>query len=218
MGYWALGTLVAAFVLLLGMAAAYSPDKLPVQSMHSPTMVIPGVGSGFYIGDGKVVTARHVTRALARRAALEGDAPIEIMDEDGNKYEAVVLWENDEYDIAVLQLKGPTPTAEHAARLTCRMPIVGEPVTLEGNPLDFHFVQTRGSVASAVHIGGTFPMWHEWFFADLTSLPGNSGGPVYEQHGKVIGILVGGLVKTGVPIHMSIVVPAGVLCRLMGRV
>lgn len=201
----------AVFLAFVVLAGTLTPHHLPTVAMHSPTMVIPGVGSGFYIGNGKIVTAAHVARHLH-----DGDK--KAVDEDGHEYEVVVLWEDEEYDIAVLQVKGAEPPREHIAELSCRMPIVGEKITIEGNPLDFHFVRTDGTVASIVHLGGTFPMWHEWFFGDITALPGNSGGPVYEQHGRVIGVLVGALVKNGVPVHVSIIVPAGVVCRLLGRV
>ena len=51
-------------------------------------------------------------------------------------------------------------------------------------------------------------------FLDMAAFYGSSGGPVYDQHGNVIGLLVGGLDGAG---GMTWAIPGKHICHLMGR-
>lgn len=166
-----------------------------------------GLGSGVSIGNGFIVTAAHVV----------GDAKeVGIKERDGVETTADVLWVNRVYDIALLR----SPLKIPAADLSCRTARVGDAITAIGNPLGLEFISTAGKIAGeARQFGDT---WKSAFVTDLTVIMGNSGGPAFDEYGKLIGIVVGVL---GVPVGegksylgLSTVVPSSVVCSLLGRV
>ena len=69
-------------------------------------------GSGFVLDDaGHVITNNHVVEQAA-----EDDGPIEIVDQDGNRYDATVVGRSPVYDLAVLYVRGGQGAAARRAR------------------------------------------------------------------------------------------------------
>lgn len=160
-----------------------------------------GHGSGFYIGDGYVVTAAHV---------VAGEASIKVRTESGEARSAKVVVFDDLDDLAILRVN-PVGVALGTAALDCRPPVVGEEVYTRGNPTILDFVNTYGRVAGPPR---EVASWRTVWIADMTILPGNSGGPVFDSDHEVIGVAVGMLVVAGAPVSVAIVVPATTVCRL----
>jgi serine protease Do len=134
-----------------------------------------GHGSGVIVKpDGIVVTNAHV-------AAF---APIHIGLWDGTRAEASVIRRDVGRDIAVLRLsKSGLPSAMLADSDRVR---VGQLVVAIGNPLGFMGALTTGIVHSIGPVPGLGPM--KWIQSDVRLAPGNSGGPLANEHGYVIGI------------------------------
>jgi S1-C subfamily serine protease len=65
---------------------------------------------------------------------------------------------------------------------------VGEEVWVVGNPLGLQFIVSKGIVSRTDVTTDSFPIEH--FVTDAVVLPGNSGGPCYNSHGNLIGIVV----------------------------
>ncbi len=156
-----------------------------------------GLGSGFVFDRrGWVATNYHVLEEAVRADAIFPD---------GNRYPIqgyVALWR--EADLAVVQL-GKIPPNLRVVRLSNESnPKAGSSVFAIGHPHGYEFRVTRGivnsvtttdrlppdireSVAENRSHGGTLPN-HRWILHDADIEPGNSGGPLFNNQGEVIGI------------------------------
>lgn len=162
-------------------AAELSAPQAPA---HSTVFVDVGdaLGSGVYIGHNEVITAAHVVEDM------KPDAVILVHDDAGHEYEADVAWLDHDHDIAELKLKGVVKTPK--SRMSCSVPTTGDDIEIIGNPLGIQFVHTWGRVARAQIASDRFTDWKSIFLMDASIAPGNSGGPVFDMFGRVIGIAV----------------------------
>lgn len=143
----------------------------------------PGGGSGvIWRPDGLVVTNAHV--------AAGPQATVQLW--DGSRVPATVTAADPQRDLAALKLEArelPAATIGDSDRLR-----VGELVLAVGNPLGFIGALSAG----VVHAIGPLPgvSARTWVQADVRLAPGNSGGPLADASGRVIGIntmVAGGL-------------------------
>jgi serine protease Do len=151
----------------------------PVTSEATVVKVLVGEGhgSGVNIGEGKILTAAHVV----------GDGKTaKIKTSDGKELDASVVWSNKDYDVAMLQ--SDPLTLGRGSALDCREPVVGELIQSAGNPIMLEFVSSFGRVAGGIREEGP---WKTVFITNLTTAPGQSGGPVFDKNSNVIGIAVG---------------------------
>jgi serine protease Do len=157
-------------------------------------------GSGFILtSDGYILTNYHVIEY-----AVQGNYKISVMLYDGTAYTATVVgYENDESDLAVLKIDatGLNPvTLGNSDDMR-----VGDTVYAVGNPLgELAYTMTRGMVSALDRdissqdetTGETKTVNMFQFDAAVNS--GNSGGPVYNEFGEVIGIVTAKYSSTGV--------------------
>ena len=143
----------------------------------------PGGGSGvIWQPDGLIITNAHVARGP--------QATVELA--DGRKFAAVVTARDERRDLAALQVEAtdlPAAVIGDADALR-----VGSLVLAVGNPLGLTGALTTGVVYAAASPDG--PRGHGWVQADVRLAPGNSGGPLADAAGRVIGInsmIAGGL-------------------------
>lgn len=132
-----------------------------------------GGGSGVVIGDGRVITNAHV---LSRAASS-----IQVEPWNGKTAPASCLKVDLRRDLALLSAPGleasPAPLGD-STRLRA-----GTPVFAVGNPFGFVGAVSSGIVHGVGPLGGL-----AWILADLRLAPGNSGGPLADFHGHVLGI------------------------------
>ena len=152
-------------------------------------------GSGFIVSpDGYILTNYHVIEY-----AYKGNYAITVMLHDGTRYEASIVGVEDCNDIAVLKIdaSGLDPvTFGDSDKLS-----VGDDVYAVGNPLgELEFSMTTGHV-SALDRRITTDESSEainMFQIDAAVNSGNSGGPVYNANGEVVGIVTAKYSDTGV--------------------
>jgi serine protease Do len=129
-----------------------------------------GHGSGLIVGpDGTVITNAHVA---TRRHAL-------LRLQDGRETRAELVARSERLDLAAL--KADVRGAEPAVFRDSRTLQPGEIVVAVGNPLDLVGALTVGVIHQADPRGRRVS-------ADLRLLPGNSGGPLADASGNVVGI------------------------------
>ncbi|MBS3070872.1 trypsin-like peptidase domain-containing protein [Candidatus Pacearchaeota archaeon] len=137
-------------------------------------------GSGFIIsGDGYVVTNAHV---LADDSGYLASS-ITVITYDQAKRDAEFIGYDGLFDVALLKIPGNYPTLELADSDKVQ---IGEKVIAIGNPLGLQFSVSEG-IVSAVNREGTNEIG-AYIQTDAALNPGNSGGPLINKEGKVIGI------------------------------
>lgn len=151
-------------------------------------------GSGFVIDeDGYILTNYHVVET-----AYEGDYDVSVVMYDGTEYSAEIVGFDEDTDLAVLKIdaSGLTP-AELGDSETLT---VGQVVYTVGNPLgELSYTMTSGIVSARDRaITTEANVTVNMFQIDAAVNEGNSGGPVYNSQGQVIGIVTAKYASTGV--------------------
>jgi len=132
-------------------------------------------GTGFLItNDGYVVTNSHV---------LLGASFANIYTYENEMYSAELIGYNTLMDIVLLKVQGSFSSLTFGNSDKVK---VGEKVLAIGNPLGLSFTATEG-IISAVHREGVNELPY-YLQTDVSLNPGNSGGPLIDTNGKVIGI------------------------------
>lgn len=144
--------------------------------------VVPGTGSGFIVSpDGHIVTNYHV---------IESSRKIEVTLTDGRKLRAQVIGGSKESDVAVIKVNAKNlPTAQLGDSSKLRP---GDWVIAIGNPYGFDHTVTAGIVSAlgrSIDDGaGNTLATGDLIQTDAAINKGNSGGPLIDMQGKVIGI------------------------------
>ncbi len=133
------------------------------------------MGSGFFIAaDGYVVTNQHV---------IAGAQKIVVLTYDKKTIPAVVMGSDFVRDVALLKIQGNYDALPLADSDSLQ---VGKKVVAIGNPLGLSFTVTEG-IISALHRKGPSGL-EEYIQTDVSLNPGNSGGPLIDTSGHVIGL------------------------------
>ena len=176
--------LLGLSVPVLGTAAcaarsAAGPNFVPLVARVSPSVVAIGsgaqtIGSGFVVRPNLVVTAAHVAQAA-------GAGPV-VTSQTG-KQTARVLGTREEDDLAVLELvQVLTPL-----KLATDPPRVGEWIVVMGNPFGAGTTATAGIVSAAPGAITATAQLARQIQINASVNPGNSGGPVCNLNGEVVG-------------------------------
>jgi serine protease Do len=155
-----------------------------------------GQGSGMIVKPhGVIVTNAHV-------AASE---PIQVQMWDGTTEQAELTKRDAARDIAILRIaRSSLPAATLANSDRAR---VGELVVAVGNPMGFIGALTTG----VVHAIGRVPALgaRKWIQSDVRLAPGNSGGPLADAQGRVVGM------NTMVAAGMGLAIPSNAILRCL---
>jgi len=142
-----------------------------------------GTGSGVIIGqDGLILTAAHVTDAITEHAL---NKEVVVILADGRRVKGEVLGANRSFDSAMVRIIGEEkqewPAAEIGRSDTTRK---GDWVLALGQPGGFDQGRTPPVRAGRVWGRDNFGA----FFTDCTLIGGDSGGPLFDLEGKLVGI------------------------------
>ena len=155
-----------------------------------------GQGSGFIVkSDGVIVTNAHVV----------GGSGLTVQLWDGSSYPATLQARNARRDLAVLSIPATNLTPVTLANSDHLR--VGELVIAVGNPLGFMGAVTTGIVHAIGRRPGLGPT--KWVQADVQLAPGNSGGPLANAQGHVVGV------NTMVAAGLGLAVPANAVARVL---
>jgi serine protease Do len=171
--------------------AIHGFGEIAEQLRRSTVLVLPGQrgnGSGvIWSTDGVIVTNAHVARGSQMRVQLW----------DGREFDATLVSRDPSRDLAELRISAANLPAAAVADSALVRP--GELAIAIGNPLGFVGALTTGVVHA---VGPLRPFGSQpWVQADVRLAPGNSGGPLADASGRIIGIntMVAGRLALAVP-------------------
>lgn len=162
-----------------GQVAGYrsQPDSAPSQQTE-PKEAHQATGSCFAVSEDEVITSHHV---------VAGASKITVKFQSGNARSAQVSQQSQSTDLAVLKIQGSTPAYLSLAKP--RSLQVGQEIFTIGYPvaavLGHEPKFTEGSVSALSGVGGDAT----FFQMSVPIQPGNSGGPVMNFEGQVVGIV-----------------------------
>lgn len=145
-----------------------------------------GSGSGvIWNHDGTIITNAHVASG----------SRVEVTLWDGREFTAEVSARNSRRDLAALRISARNLAVATTADSSRVRP--GEIAIAVGNPLGFLGAMTMGVIQSVGPLHGR----RTWVQSDVRLAPGNSGGPLADVHGRVIGIntMVAGRLALAIP-------------------
>ncbi|MEZ5710393.1 MAG: Do family serine endopeptidase [Blastomonas sp.] len=177
----------------------------------STTREAQSLGSGFIVtADGYVVTNNHVV-------AAEGNAVVEsitVTMPDGTEYEAELVGRDEPSDLAVLKIEGskPFPFVKFGDSTKTR---VGDWVIAIGNPFGLGGTVTSGIISAVYRNTGSGSAYDRYLQTDASINRGNSGGPMFDLNGNVIGINNAIISPTGGSVGIGFAIPAEVAAPIV---
>lgn len=165
--------------------------------------LVRGLGSGFIVSpDGLILTNAHV---------VDGAQEVTVKLTDRREFKAKVLGVDAQSDVAVIRIDAknlPTVRLGDPARVR-----VGEPVLAIGSPYGFENTVTAG-IVSAKSRSLPDDTYVPFIQTDVAVNPGNSGGPLFNQRGEVIGINSQIYSQTGGYQGLSFAIPIDVATKV----
>ncbi len=169
---------------------------------------ITSLGSGFIISpDGVVVTNNHV---------IDSADAIEVILQNGRRYEATVVGRDPATDIAVLRVHAgaPLPYVEMGDSDTAR---VGDIVLAIGNPFGLGGSLSVG-VVSARNRNIDAGRYDDFIQTDAAINRGNSGGPHFNTDGEVIGVNTAIVSPTGASVGVGFATPTSIVRPVVDQI
>lgn len=201
-------TIIGLVFLVLGnsaLAAGFDADFADLYERHSDSVVTiytasveikdgreaksQGVGSGVLIEDSRILTAAHV---------VDGAQVIEVLFTDGVRIQADVISSLKSSDVALIKLRSAHPNPVVSVLADSDETRIGSEVFIIGAPFGISQTLSVGHLSGRLNRGlmaGGTPI--EFLQTDTAINTGNSGGPMFNTDGEVIGIVSFILTKSG---------------------
>jgi serine protease Do len=191
----------------VSLAATTSPAGSAVSGLQPITREATSLGSGFLISpDGYVVTNNHVISGdphVVQNATLES---VTVTLADRTEYQAHVVGRDELGDLAVLKIDAPKPLPFVQFGDSDRID-VGDWVVAIGNPFGLGGTVTAG-IVSAIHRSIGNGAYGRLIQTDAAINSGNSGGPMFDMRGDVIGINTAIVSPSGGNVGIGFAIPA----------
>lgn len=168
--------------------------------------IVRGQGSGFIVrNDGLILTNAHV---------VDGAQEVTVKLTDRREFTAKVLGADKQTDVALIKIDAnnlPTVAIGDPSRLR-----VGEPVLAIGSPYGFENTATAG-IVSAKSRNLPDDNYVPFIQTDVAVNPGNSGGPLFNLRGEVVGINSQIYSQTGGYQGLSFAIPMNVASKVQAQ-
>src|SRR5947209_15350000 len=179
-------------------------DNSGGDSAQPRTREAGSLGSGFIISpDGYVVTNNHLVEGLTGTGTVD---TVTVTTTDHHEYVARIVGRDQPSDLALLKIEGHNlPFVQWGDSTKAR---VGDWVIAIGNPYGLGGTVTAG-IISALHRGITgVGAYDRYIQTDAAINMGNSGGPMFDLNGNVIGINSALISPTGASVGIGLAIPA----------
>ena len=183
--------------------------KKPIHGTQIRSLQISSIGSGFFVSKlGHIVTNEHVVRQCSS---------VTVGDNANNQVAASVLETDKRNDLALLRISSTQMASAETKSLISKLNVqklglklvplasgglmrsddieLGEKVLVSGFPygeLYSNTIKVTGGMVSAVKGMGDDSAQ---FQMDAAVQPGNSGGPIYDENGNIVGVVIAQLNK-----------------------
>ncbi|MHA1883063.1 MAG: S1C family serine protease [Candidatus Thorarchaeota archaeon] len=169
-------------------------------------------GSGVFIDDDLILTAGHVVDIQESTQTL-----IKVVLVDGTELEVVDYYMEDPTiaDVGLVKVKWPEGVKKPAPLKLGGEVVVGDPVFAIGEPFGLFPTVTKGIVSALdVDLPDDFYGEADVLQTDCPLNPGNSGCPLFNMKGEIVGICVGGVGVVNQSSGIGFCIPADV-CKLV---
>lgn len=168
----------------------------------------PVQGTGFFIdSEGYLITNNHI---------VENSVNVTVTTIEGEEYSGKVIGTDPRTDLALIKVKGknfPHVELGDSAQLK-----VGEWVLAIGNPFGMEHTVTAGIVSAKgrqLGVGMNVPQYQDFIQTDASINRGNSGGPLVDMKGEVVGITSNILSPSGVNIGIGFAIPSNLAKKVV---
>jgi S1-C subfamily serine protease len=210
-------------------AKAFSNVKNSVVLISAPGTSIYGLSiEGQYLGSGvvwdesgHVVTNHHLVSSVGEHEGemLSETLSLQVHTLDGTEYEAILVGSAPEFDLALLRVEGGIKGAKPIPLACSSELVVGQSVLAIGNPFGYGHSLSSGVISA---LGRTIP------FPDGPSIigaiqtdaainQGNSGGPLLNSRGQMVGINAAMLSPSGWSAGLGYAIPSELVIRELSR-
>ena len=147
-----------------------------------------GMGTGFVVSEsGQILTNAHVVG--------DDDTP-SVETYEGQTFATKTIRRGLEVDLALVQVHPPSRDWIPMKIGPVALPDVGSDVYVIGHPVGLGWTITRGIVSAVRKAGEVAPI--EMIQTDAAISPGNSGGPLLDRYGQLVGVVVSKLAGPGI--------------------
>lgn len=175
-----------------------APDNGPVRAL----------GSGFLISDsGEIVTNNHV---------VDGAQTIKVKLQDGRSFAAKVVGTDPMTDVALIKLEMPKNLPPVVQLATDGKLRVGDAVVAVGNPFGLGSTVTSGIVSAMGRNINEGP-YDNFIQTDAAINKGNSGGPLFNVAGEVVGMNTAIFSPSGGSVGIGFAIPASVISNVISQ-
>lgn len=182
-----------------------NPGNPPGNAETPQERTVPrGVGSGFFISDdGAILTNHHV---------IEGASEIFVTMTDGREFKATVVGSDQRTDVALIKIDlSGTPSLPIGSAKNLKK---GQWVLAIGSPFGLESTVTAGIVSA---IGRETGDYLPFIQTDVAVNPGNSGGPLLNLDGQVVGINAQIVSRSGGFMGISLAIPIDEAMEVVGQ-
>ena len=198
--------LALGVAIIVGVVGLFTPvpnhkqyEKVADKRMNSVVRITVPLMDGKAVGGagvvvskkGHILTAAHLFRRAHKTPLVEGLR-------SNRFHDATILHINKEDDIALIKIDLFTPNYAPLARFGSVR--VGQELIVIGHPLIFDWSVSHG-IISQMHKNGFYTQFNQ---TDAAMNPGNSGGPVFNLKGEVIGIASHGYALSMFPVSSGL--------------
>ena len=167
-------------------------------------------GTGFFIdSDGYILTNNHI---------VENAVKLSVFTIEGKDYPAEIIGTDSKTDLALIKVKAKNlPYVELGDSAKLR---VGEWVLAIGNPFGMEHTVTAGIVSAKgrqLGVGMNVPEYQDFIQTDAAINRGNSGGPLVNMSGKVVGITSNILTPSGGNIGIGFAIPSNLAKKIVSQ-
>ena len=181
----------------------YFDNERPSSPKQRPMI---GLGSGFIVDNsGIIVTNSHV---------IEGADEITVILHNQNEYKATLLGRDPKADLAVLKIDSGNESLKAVKWGDSDTIRVGDWSIAIGNPLGLGGTVTAGIISAISRDIGNGP-YVKFLQTDASINRGNSGGPLFNINGEVIGINTAIISQTGGSIGLGFAIPSNSALKIV---